>query len=138
MRLEHAERGQPERRQVALEVADVVIADAQVVQQVARARPVDGLDQRQLVGEMLLQARGLIAEEGQRGDQSLEEADVGFQGHAGNPVSVLSHQCNRAACRWRDGAMGPGPARAAPIPGAKRAAYLRPSVLRHDAADGPD
>ncbi len=72
MRLEHAERGEPEGVQVLLEAADVLLPDAQVVQQVARAVVEVRLDGVELAGVDGLERERPLAQGAQRREGTFE------------------------------------------------------------------
>ncbi len=74
VRLEDAQRGEPQRVQVMLQLADVALANAQVVQEVARAVGVSRIDDIDRARMLLGKTDGLVAQVAQRRQGALDES----------------------------------------------------------------
>ncbi len=90
VRLEHAERRQPQGLQVVLQAADIGLADAQVVQQVAGAAAVVRFDRLDVGCVRRFECKRTVTQVAQFGKRALDEA-VGGHGF----------RCRRAALKLR-------------------------------------
>ena len=79
VRLEDAERRKPERMQVVLQAADVALAEAQVMKQVAGAVPVMRLDGIDLAGVCRLELERAVAQVAEFGKRTVDEAVCGHR-----------------------------------------------------------
>ena len=78
MGLDDPERGEPKRAQILLQVADIMLTDTEIVEQIAGTMAVAGLDQIDFLGVGLFKSDGIVTQGLEQGNGPLQLPGGGF------------------------------------------------------------
>jgi hypothetical protein len=78
MGLQDAQRREPQGAQIPLQVTDIVLADTQVMEQIAGAVTVARLDQIEVLGVGLFESDGIVTQGLEQGNGPLQLPRGGF------------------------------------------------------------